>query len=102
METMSVIPDDICADCYHPKADATTCTRRDCREIGVQCPGCGAFISIDNAGGYQTYCETCVDAMPPLPKDGRAYLIIGHYPDFKWVTDDEGTRAVKHHDTSEF
>jgi hypothetical protein len=36
--------------------------------IGVQCPGCDVELTINNAGGYQCFCQKCVDAMPPFPK----------------------------------
>ena len=52
--------------------------------IGI-CPGCDIDITIEDAGGYRTYCQKCVDAMPPLPRDGKGYNIKGRYPNFEWV-----------------
>jgi hypothetical protein len=49
----------------------------------VQCPGCDVPITTSNAGGYRTYCEPCVEAMPPLPED-VAYEMVGRYPEFRW------------------
>ena len=33
------------------------------RDMGANCPECGVRITIDNAGGYRTYCEDCVDEL---------------------------------------
>lgn len=57
--------------------------------LGVQCPGCWAELTLENAGGYHCFCRKCVEAMPPFPTDGRGYTIEGKYPDFQWVTDEE-------------
>ena len=55
-------------------------------EPKIQCPGCDVEITAENAGGYRTFCEDCVDAIPPLPKDGAGYLIKEgcRYPNFEW------------------
>lgn len=53
--------------------------------LGVDCGGCGTPLTIDNAGGYQDFCEKCVKAMPEFPKDGEAHHIEGRYPNFRWV-----------------
>lgn len=53
--------------------------------LGVDCPGCKAQLTTENAGGYRTYCTQCVAVIPPLPATGHGYLIEGTYPDFKWV-----------------
>lgn len=59
-------------------------------KLNVKCPGCGTELTISNAGGYQNYCESCVDIMPPIPggvnKNGhaRGYRIVGSRPRFKW------------------
>lgn len=53
--------------------------------FGVQCPGCGVEITVENAGGYRCFCEKCVKAMPPFTKDGKGHLIEGKYPNFWWT-----------------
>ncbi len=55
-------------------------------ELGERCPGCDVELTTDNAGGYRTFCQLCVDAMPPLPNDGAGYLIKEgcRYPNFEW------------------
>lgn len=29
--------------------------------MGAECPECGVEITTENAGGYRTYCDECVD-----------------------------------------
>jgi hypothetical protein len=57
----------------------------DCDDLGIECPGCGVPLRMDNAGGYRCFCQRCVDVMPPLPKEPGGYFIEGKYPDFRWV-----------------
>ena len=54
-------------------------------DLGVNCGGCGAPLTIFNAGGYQHFCEKCVVVMPSFPRDGKAHHIEGEYPNFRWV-----------------
>jgi hypothetical protein len=53
----------------------------------VFCPGCEVALTEDNVGGYRCYCETCVAAMPEIPKEpaGAGFYLYGKYPTFKWV-----------------
>lgn len=30
-------------------------------DMGANCPKCGVRITVENAGGYRTYCEDCAD-----------------------------------------
>lgn len=59
--------------------------------LGYDCPGCDVPITYCNDGGYRTYCDRCVSAMPRLPggTDERGfqkgYHIEGRYPEFRWV-----------------
>lgn len=55
-------------------------------EVIVDCPGCDTPVTIANAGGYQAYCERCVEVIPPLPGIGFAgrYYLRGRYPNFRW------------------
>lgn len=52
--------------------------------LGVNCPGCDKALTVDNAGGYRSFCRKCVKSMPEFPKDGKGHLISGKYPTFKW------------------
>lgn len=54
-------------------------------DSGESCPGCFASITLDNVGGYRTFCSKCIEAFPEFPTDGRGYFIGGTYPNFKWV-----------------
>lgn len=54
-------------------------------DLGIKCPGCGVNLTLINAGGYQCFCERCVEAMPLPPKTGKGYFISGKYPNFEWV-----------------
>jgi len=54
----------------------------------IKCPGCDEVITVDNAGGYRTYCDICVDQMPPMPSEtdsGSGYYIEGRFPNFEWI-----------------
>ena len=54
----------------------------------INCPGCGQEIKEENAGGYRTFCDMCVDQMPLIPREtdsGSGYYIEGRYPHFEWV-----------------
>jgi hypothetical protein len=62
--------------------------------IAFKCPGCGIEITPSNAGGYRTYCETCVETMPPLPEEPGAYYVVGRYPAFRWLRDEAGQHAT--------
>ena len=53
--------------------------------MGIECPGCGVDLTASNAGGYRCFCEKCVDAMPPFPREPGGYNIEGVYPNFRWV-----------------
>jgi len=65
-------------------------------DSGEDCPGCGVRICLNNVGGYRTFCERCVDAMPPFPTDGGGYVIEGQYPNFRWRrVDDAETLATR-------
>ena len=35
-------------------------------DMGVNCPACGVAITTANAGGYRTYCESCLDKVTAL------------------------------------
>jgi hypothetical protein len=60
----------------------------------VVCPGCRIELTVTNAGGYRTFCESCVAAFPPLPTAG-AWTIEGTFPRFKWIEAVEGgTRST--------
>lgn len=62
------------------------CTLCECdidQNDDAKCPGCDVEITVQNVGGYRTYCCTCVESIPPLPGSG-GYLLTGKYPDFKW------------------
>jgi hypothetical protein len=52
----------------------------------IKCPGCDVALTTQNAGGYRTFCDRCVKAMPPLPTDGAGYLIKegSRCPNFEW------------------
>lgn len=54
-------------------------------DSGEACPGCFAPITLENVGGYRTYCMNCMKAFPDFPDDGKGYSIAGMYPNFKWV-----------------
>ena len=43
--------------------------------LNIDCPGCDKALTVDNAGGYRSFCRTCVKAMPEFPKDGKGHLI---------------------------
>jgi len=50
------------------------------------CDGCDRVHNLNSLGGYRLLCDTCVDAMPRIPKGtGKGYELHGKYPDFKWV-----------------
>jgi len=50
------------------------------------CDGCGKVHNLNNLGGYRLLCDTCVDAMPRIPKcTGKGYELHGKYPNFEWV-----------------
>ncbi len=54
----------------------------------IFCPGCRQKITEENAGGYRTYCDMCVDQMPPIPSatdSGNGYYIEGRFPNFEWI-----------------
>lgn len=52
------------------------------------CPGCDAVLTAETAGGYRTWCETCVKDAPDFPEDGGAYVLAGRRGCLRWVTDD--------------
>lgn len=54
----------------------------------LQCPGCDVEITVDNAGGYRTYCDRCVEAFPQLPSAG-SWRLAGRYPAFEWLLADD-------------
>ena len=51
----------------------------------IKCPSCNKIITIDNAGGYRTYCSICVGQMPPIPTDKGGYYLEGRAPNFYGV-----------------
>ena len=53
-------------------------------DSGESCPGCFAPITLENVGGYRTYCSKCIEAFPEFPTGG-GYVIGGMFPKFKWV-----------------
>lgn len=61
--------------------------------LGVDWPGCDTPLTWSNAGGYRTYCQKCVDAMPDIPGGvddngyAKGYHLEGRYPNFRWVVD---------------
>ena len=65
---MSVIPEDICGICYHPKEDVASCRHPDC-DICKKCKGTGKLYGAQNwsekfmaknGGPYYTAdCDAC-------------------------------------------
>ena len=88
-----------CRECGCTNADCSQCIEKTgtpcywvepdlcsaCIDLGVKCPGCQTDLTTKNAGGYRSYCEICVKAMPELPRDGFGYNIMGKYPNFLWI-----------------
>lgn len=60
----------------------------------ISCPGCSVLLTPDNAGGYRSYCETCVEKIPEFPKApvGTGFVLQGKYPDFYW---EEAVKATQ-------
>lgn len=52
------------------------------------CPGCDVALSPENAGGYRTWCETCVEDAPDFPEDGNGYVLEGRRGSLRWVRAD--------------
>ncbi len=63
--------------------------RRELQNVGMpgdaaKCPGCDTAVTIENAGGYRTFCDKCTDAMPQIPGPG-GWQIEGRFPAFRWI-----------------
>ena len=55
--------------------------------LDINCPGCHAALTTNNAGGYRCYCDKCVQAMPELPAsiNNDGFYLSGKYPGFEWL-----------------
>jgi hypothetical protein len=56
------------------------------KEDEFLCDGCNTVKHTDHLGGYRCLCESCVAAMPPIPKapSGTGFWLDGQFPDFRW------------------
>ncbi len=54
-------------------------------DLEMKCTGCNDELTTENIGGYQIFCSKCVEKMGSPPKDIGSCMVVGNYPDFKWV-----------------
>lgn len=54
-------------------------------DVGVDCAGCDTPLTLENIGGYRSYCKTCVEQLmaEPFPESGSAHP-RGKYPNLYW------------------
>ena len=54
-------------------------------DLEMECEGCDDDLTVDNIGGYRQCCNKCVKKMGAPPKGIGSCMVVGSYPDFKWV-----------------